>query len=166
MLHVLFLLIGLLVLLSFFMPSMVQYTRSLVINATTEVVFDQINNLKNWEKWSPWIKMEPTIKLTYNDKPSGAGASYSWVGKKMGEGTMTIQYIKPNEQIITLLDFKVMKQSTGGFTFMPAKDGVVVVWYYDMTCGLNPMMYYLIKIMVGMMLKQFDDGLQGIHHIP
>ena len=164
-LAVLLLLIGVLVLISFFMPSMVHYQRSLVINAPTEVVFDQINTLKNWEKWSPWIKMEPGMKLTYNDKPSGAGASYSWVGKKMGEGTMTIQYIKPNETIVTVLDMKGMKQSTGGFTFMPAKEGVEVVWYYDMNCGLNPIMKYMSKIMGGMMLKQFDDGLQGIKQI-
>lgn len=164
-LAVVLLLIGVLLLISFFLPSMVHVQRSMVMNAPTEVVFDQINTLKNWEKWSPWLKMDPETKLTYNDKPSGAGASYSWVGKKTGEGTMTIQYIKPNESIITLLDFKGQGQSTGGFNFIPTKEGVEVVWFFDMNCGLNPIMKYMGKIMTGMMEKQFDDGLNGIKQI-
>ena len=127
----------LVVVVSFCLPSKSHVERSIVINADPEIVFNQVNTLKNWEQWSPWYKMEPDMKLTYNDIPSGRGASYSWAGKKTGEGTLTISDCKQNETVVTMLDFKGQGQSTGGFTIAPNAGGTDVVWYMDMTPGMN-----------------------------
>ena len=153
-----------LLVVSLFLPSKVRVERSMIINAPTEIVFDQINNLHNWEAWSPWRKMEPEAQLTYNNIPSGNGASFSWVGKKTGEGSLTITESVPNEKIVTALDFKGQGQSVGGFDFNKEESGVKVNWYMNME-SQNPFMKYMSMIMKGMMKDQFDEGLKGIKQI-
>ena len=39
--------------------------RKIVINASPELVFKQVNNFKNWEPWSPWLEGDSTIKNVY-----------------------------------------------------------------------------------------------------
>ena len=164
-LAVLLILIGILLIVSVFLPKSVHVQRSITVNAPAQIAYDQVNTLKNWEQWSPWYKMDPDMKLTYNDIPSGRGASYSWAGKKTGEGTLTISDCKQNETIVTQLDMKGQGQSTGGFTIAPNAGGTDVVWYMDMTPGMNPLAKYMTVIMKGMLEKQFDEGLQGIKQI-
>ena len=164
-LAVLLILIGILLIVSVFLPKSVHVQRSITVNAPAQIAYDQVNTLKNWELWSPWYKMDPDMKLTYNDIPSGRGASYSWAGKKTGEGTLTISDCKQNETIVTQLDMKGQGQSTGGFTIAPNAGGTDVVWYMDMTPGMNPLAKYMTVIMKGMLEKQFDEGLQGIKQI-
>ena len=163
-LAVLAILIAVLLVVSFFLPSKMRVQRHLTINAPVAVVFDQINTLHNWEAWSPWRKMEPEAQMTYNNIPSGAGASYSWKGDKTGEGSLTISESVPNEKIVTQLEFKGQGQSTGGFHFKTEGDSVKVNWYMDMESS-NPLMKYMSLMMKGMLGKQFEEGLNSIKTI-
>jgi hypothetical protein len=151
--------------ISLFLPSKVRVERSMQINAPSEVVFEQVNTLRNWEAWSPWQKMDPTSQMVYNDIPSGAGASYSWKGDKTGEGSLTIAESRPNDLIITNLDFKGQGQSTGGFEIKPEGAGVNLNWYMDMDNGMNPFAKYMSMMMKGMLKDQFDEGLTNIKQI-
>ena len=41
--------------------------------------------------WSPWAKIDPAAKITFEGPPAGTGAGYTWAGNnKVGEGRMTI----------------------------------------------------------------------------
>jgi len=64
-----FLLIGLvslvllLIIFSFFLSEKGKIVeRSIVIDAPKDIVFSQINDLKKWEKWSPWGAKDKTMK--------------------------------------------------------------------------------------------------------
>src|SRR5690242_2693728 len=71
-------------------PAHYQVERSAIINAPATVVFAQVNDFHKWEAWSPWAKMDPSMKTTYSGAPAGNGAVYSWAGNKdVGEGRMT-----------------------------------------------------------------------------
>ena len=43
-------------------PSKFRITRSLTMSAAPSAVFDQVNNFRNWEAWSPWAKLDPTME--------------------------------------------------------------------------------------------------------
>lgn len=154
--------IGLLLIISFFLPSDMHVERSMVINASAEAAFTQINTPKNWEKWSPWYKMEPTAQMTYFGPEAGTGAGYTWKGAKTGEGKMTITDSKSNELIVTELDFGKMGKAGAGYRFEPADNGVKVSWYFDSEKSSNPLVKYMNVMMKGMLEKQFDEGLAGI----
>lgn len=73
------------------------------INAPREVVFDLVNDYKNWENWGPWKEKEPTMVFNYTDQTKGVGASYNWQGKM--DGSMTTTAAVPHttiEQEMTL----------------------------------------------------------------
>src|SRR5437773_6248449 len=70
--------------------------RSVLISAPPQTVFNQINDFHKWEAWSPWLKLDPNVKTTYEGPASGPGAKYSWSGnKKIGAGRMTILETNP-----------------------------------------------------------------------
>ncbi len=144
------------------MPSALHVERSLTMTAPVENIYDQVNTMKNWEAWSPWRKMDPEMKVTYNEIPSGPGASYSWVGPKSGEGTLTVTDAKPNELIMMTLDFKGQGQSSSGFRFEPEGNGTNVTWFFDSDIGNNPFTRLFWKISSGLMTDAFDQGLSGI----
>ena len=73
-----------------------EVSRSRIINAEPELVFNELNDYKNWEAWGPWYEQDSTIQETYASNTVGEGASYSWTGKD-GKGMMkTVSVDKPN----------------------------------------------------------------------
>ena len=112
-------------------PSEFRVTRLAKINAPPEKVFPHVNDLHQWEAWSPWAKMDPACKNTYEDPPAGTGASFAWAGnKKVGEGRMTITESRPADLIRIRLEFlKPFKATnTAEFTFQPEAGQTVVTW--------------------------------------
>ena len=112
-------------------PSTFQIERHATIKAPPDVVYAQVADFHQWPSWSPWEKLDPTMKKTYSGAPSGQGASYAWAGNdKTGEGNMTITAAQPNEKIVIRLEFiKPWKAvNTTTFTFKPADGGTVVTW--------------------------------------
>ena len=75
-------------------PSRFRVVRSAAMAAPPPVVFEQVNDFQKWRAWSPWEKMDPDLKRTYEGPPAGTGAKYSWAGNKMSESQATrIDYI-------------------------------------------------------------------------
>lgn len=105
--------------------------RSAVINAPAGVVFPHVNVLKQWEAWSPWGKVDPNMKLTYEGPASGVGASYVWAGNnEVGEGRSTIAEMRANEFILFKLAFTkpMASTATAEFTFKPQGERTEVTW--------------------------------------
>src|SRR5438874_6603675 len=72
-------------------PSHYHIERSATMNAPASVVFNQVNDLHRWDAWSPWAKLDPNMKQSYEGAPSGTGAICSWTGNdQVGQGRMTI----------------------------------------------------------------------------
>jgi hypothetical protein len=87
-------------------PADFRVTRSATIAAPPAAVFAQVNDLHNWQAWSPWEKLDPGLKRSYVGAPAGTGAVYAWVGdKKVGEGRMTVTESRPSELIRLKLEF-------------------------------------------------------------
>lgn len=73
-------------------PSDFNVSRTKTINAPQAVLYNQINDLKKWPSWSPWLEKEPDAKLTYGETTEGVGASYSWEGDILGNGSIKTIY--------------------------------------------------------------------------
>jgi DNA gyrase inhibitor GyrI len=97
------------------------------IKAPVEVVFNEINDYKNWQHWSPWLEMDSTIVATYPEITSGVNASYSWTGKEGGGSMKTISLI-PNKEIIQQIDFGTGSTPEVYWNFKKVDDGSEVTW--------------------------------------
>ena len=47
-------------------------SRSAAIFAPPEKVFARVNELRKWEDWSPWAKIDPNAKSTFEGAAAGA----------------------------------------------------------------------------------------------
>ena len=153
--------------IGFLLPSKIILERSLLMKATPSVIYEQVNTLKNWEKWSPWFKMDTNQVVTYNDIPSGSGANYHWKGEKTMEGTMTITEAKTNELIATKLEFAGEAQpASSSFILTPEGEGTKVVWNFESEAGGNPfgrIFWFTVgKAMIG---QSFEEGLFDLNKL-
>ena len=112
-------------------PTDFRITRSATFNAPRAVVFSQVDDFHNWQAWSPWAKLDPAAKNTFEGPASGKGASFKWSGNdEIGEGKMTVLESRPSELISIKLEFirPFEDTSTTDFTFVGADDETVVTW--------------------------------------
>jgi len=77
--------------LAIYEPQDVLVTRSLLIKAPKEAVFEQMVKFKNWTNWSPWYLMDTSMKMTYIGSDGQPGSGYTWQGQEhvTGSGLMT-----------------------------------------------------------------------------
>ncbi|HEX2447811.1 MAG TPA: hypothetical protein VHK26_06465, partial [Methyloceanibacter sp.] len=80
------------------LPSHVTVSRSVVINAPESVIFPYLNNLHQFEDWSPWKARDPQLAVSYGGPESGQGARVTWSSKKpsIGTGSMEISEAQPS----------------------------------------------------------------------
>jgi hypothetical protein len=78
-------------------PSSFAIERS-AIQAPADIIYGHIENLRTMDTWSPWSKMDPQLKITYEGPEAGVGASSSWDGPKVGRGRMTITAAKVDQE--------------------------------------------------------------------
>lgn len=146
-----------------FQPSTFSVTRTTTIGAPAEKVFELVNDFHNWEKWSPWTKLDPNIKITYSGSPSGNGAIFSWIGNRAaGEGNMTITSSQPSTHIGIRLEFIKPFASTAqnDFTFTSNSGATEVSWNMS---GENNFLSKAFCLFMGGMEKvigpDFEKGL-------
>lgn len=72
--------------------------KTVVIAVPKQVVFNYLNDYRNWEDWGAWKSDDANMTFTYPEKTVGLGASYSWNGT-IGEGTTTTTFVKENDSI-------------------------------------------------------------------
>jgi len=155
---------GLLVLVSM-QPATFHLERSTVVAATPEVVFPFVNDFHQWGGWSPWDKMDPAMKRTYEGPSSGAGASYSWVGnRKVGEGRMTIAQSLPPAKVAIDIEFLKPMATRNAITFtaVPAEGGTRVTWAMDGNNNFIAKAMHLVMDMDKMVGPDFERGLASL----
>ena len=124
-------LVVLLVVVVALQPSEFRITRTATVAAPPSAVFAQVNDFHKWEAWSPWAKLDPAARNTFDGAPAGAGAVFVWAGNsKVGEGRMTITESRPNELVRIKLEFMkpFAATNTAEFTFKPDGEQTAVTW--------------------------------------
>jgi len=146
-------------------PSTFHIERSISMAAPPENAFAQVNDFHAWPDWSPWEKMDPQMKKTFEGPPSGVGAMYAWTGNdKVGEGKMTIEKsTAPSLVGIKLQFFKPFAATnTATFTFAPASEGTKVTWSMDGENNFVGKAFSMFMDMDKMVGGDFERGLASM----
>ena len=146
-------------------PAAYRVSRSATIAAPAPVVFAQVNDFHRWAAWSPWEKIDPAMKRTYEGPPAGVGASYTWVGSgEVGEGRMTIVESRPSDLIRVKLEFvkPFAGTSVAEFSFKPEGDRTQVTWSMTGDKNFIAKAIHLVMSMDRMIGDQFDKGLAAM----
>jgi hypothetical protein len=143
-------------------PNDFKVTRSATVNAPSDKIFEQVNDFHKWEAWSPWAKIDPTMKTTYSGPEAGPGAVYNWTGNdKVGEGKMTIAESRPSEHIKINLEFikPFQQQCVTEFMFHPEGDKTNVTWTMTGSNNFVGKAFGLFMSMDKMVGGDFEKGL-------
>lgn len=132
---------------------------SKLIKAPAEVIFEDINELKNWQYWGPWKEEDPTIVASYPEKTSGVGGSYSWTGRE-GDGNIKTISLVPNKEIIQEIDFGRGKPATVYWNFEEKPEGTNVTWGMKGESSFMEKAFLLFSGGIEKMVKpMYDRGL-------
>jgi hypothetical protein len=138
--------------------------RSIEINASPEVVFDEVNSLRKWSAWSPWLARDPSIENTYEGPEAGVAATVVWTSEKSGDGTQTITLSERPTRIETKLDFGEMGQPNAYWAFEPSGEGVQVTWGLTGT-ATGPLGGYFARMMDDWVGADYEDGLARLKQV-
>jgi len=155
-------LVGVLALLQ---PARFRYERSATIATSPADIFPSVNELKRWLAWSPWEKMDPAMKRTFEGPAAGVGAVYAWDGNRnIGAGRMTIAESRPNERIRIRLEFyrPFACCNEVEFTFAPVPGGTAVTWSMTGANKFPGRVVGLFMNMDKMCGTQFEEGLANL----
>ncbi len=149
-------------------PAAFHIERSIAIASPPETAFAQVNDLHAWAAWSPFEKLDPTMKKTFGGPPSGTGATYAWAGNdRAGEGRMTIEKSEPPSLIDIKLEFfkPFVATNAAKFAFTPTPEGTRVTWSMDGRRNFMMKAFCLVLNMDKMLGGQFDEGLAALKKV-
>ena len=124
-------------------PDTFSLQRSASIGATPEQVYPLIADMKTFNSWNPWLRKDPTSKLTYEGPPSGVGSAYAWDSDKLGAGRMEVTELAPSSKVAAKLEFikPMVAHNRVEFTLQPQGAQTNVTW------TMSGPMPYLSKVM-------------------
>lgn len=131
-----------LVVFSFFLPTTQKIEKSISIETTNELVFNQVDELKNWRNWSAWAEKDSTIYTqlkNYSTPSKGVNSTFNWKSNddELGEGSVKIIKSLPNELIELEMNFDET-EALGYWYFKPNENVVEVTFGINLNFGFNP----------------------------
>lgn len=146
-------------------PDSFSVQRATGIKAAPEKIFALLDDFHNWGVWSPWEKMDPNMKRTFNGPANGKGSVYEWEGNsKVGQGRMEITDASAPSQVTIKLDFikPFEGHNVAEFVLEPKGDSTNVTWTMR---GPSPYIAKLMSVffsMDSMIGKDFEAGLANL----
>ena len=155
-------LLGIFVILGLVGDKTYRVERSTVIPASVGVVYANVSDLTNHEKWSPWKEKDPAMTVELSGTPGTVGQVSAWTGNdQVGSGSQTIIALEQDRSVRTDLKFLTPWESSSVATFdLEAHgDSTKVTWGIE---GENDFMGRAMSAfldMDGMVGPDFEKGL-------
>lgn len=158
-----------LVVVGFMLPQQRHIERSITVDAMKDTVFNQVNNLQNFNNWSPWSDIDPNTTYTFTGPQSGVGATMAWDSQMPEVGSGTYKIVESNYPNVVKFEMKFGREQ------MPAEsafnleeisyDQTRVTWSLDVDFGNNLIGRYLGLMMDGAVGPQYEKGLKNLQKI-
>ncbi len=145
-------------------PSSFAIERSATIEAPADIVYGHIANLRAMDAWSPWARMDPQMKISYEGPETGVGARSSWQGPEMGSGRLTILAVDPDQAIEMRLEMLAPMEASNRVLFTLAPDAAAtrVTWRMEGRNGFIGKAIGLLVSMDEMVGAPFEQGLASL----
>jgi uncharacterized protein YndB with AHSA1/START domain len=144
-------------------PKEYSFSRSTTISSSPADVYAFISDMKRFDEWSPWAKLDPSSQKTFEGSAGTEGQVYAWSGNdKVGEGKMRVTRLMPNQSVDIALEFIRPFADTAN-TSWSLKDegsGTTVTWTMSgERKSLFQKVLGLVLPMDTMVGKDFEKGL-------
>lgn len=149
-------------------PDSFHIERSVTVSAPPQIPFVAVNDFHEWAAWTPYEKLDPQMKKTFEGPTAGVGAVYKWDGNdKSGAGSMTNVTTEAPSRIVLNLDFTkpFTASNVATFTFTPVGAGTKVTWAMDGHSGFLSKAFGLVMNMDSLVGNDFASGLETLKTI-
>lgn len=158
--------VGSVLFLLFILPLMMKgkyaIEKTIDINKPLSEVREKIVNLNYYRDWNPWQKSEPSSTQKIEGAPDTPGHRYSWEGKKIGVGSLTLS---KNGRDHVEFDLEFIKpwasKAKDEWHFEDKGGSTKVIWKNE-----GPLAYPIARLMGPMINKQlnhqFEAGLRNL----
>ena len=146
-------------------PDTFQVERAMRIKAQPETVFALINDLHNWDAWSPWAKKDPAMISSHSGATSGMGAVYEWEGNSdVVKGRMEIVDMSPPSRVNIALDFiePITTHNTVEFALEYDGDFTEVTWNMHGPMPFAAKLFSVFASMDSTIGSDFETGLMDL----
>ena len=149
-----------------FLPSNYQVKESIIIDTPINIVFNDVNSLRQWSNWSPWQQKDVNIYMNYEGPESGVGCKMLWDSKnpKVGKGSQEIVKSVPNKHIQTVLKFEGWNgviNASWDFE-QQSFDKTKVTWTFNGQVGRNILYKYMTLMLKPALKRDYIEGLQQL----
>jgi len=144
-----------------FLPGDVTVEATTEIKASPEIVFNEVNVLRNWKSWSPF-EDDSTMIDKYAGSGKGVGAKRTWTSRHLGNGNIVITKSVPGQLIRTKLDYGAPGAAEGRWTFTDDHGKTRVTWQLHILRLQYPFGKWLGLIMDKMMVPVLEKGLNNL----
>ena len=158
--------IAVVLLIAAFRPKHFRLQRTATIAAAPDVIYAELEDLRRWQKWSPWEDIDPALRRTYSGPATGTGSVYEWASDnaKAGQGRMTITEARVPNKLVIQLDFikPITATNTAEFSLQKQDGGTVVTWAMYGPSPFMSRLFGLIFNMDKMIGADFEKGLSRL----
>lgn len=146
------------------LPDRVHIERSTDINASADKVFALVNNFREFNKWSPWAKLDPDTQYTFSGPDSGVGAMMSWQSThaNVGSGSQRIVESEPHKHVGVTLNFSDQGLAMATYDLASQDSNTKITWGFSMDLGANPIARYFGLFFDGMIGSDYERGLAAL----
>jgi effector-binding domain-containing protein len=133
--------------------------RSIVIDAPTDVVWQQVKYFENWQHWSPWYAKDSTMEWMLSGTDGEIESGYSWTSENSGAGEMNMTSLIEGEEVKYHTHFldPFESESDGYVQVAEIEGGTEVKWgFHGQLKGIAALFMNMDK-MVG---PDFEEGLE------
>ena len=152
------------VVIGFFLPSKVKMERSIEINRDAATIFQVVNSLSNFNKWSPWFEKDINAQYTVSGDVEGVGSKLSWQGNQnVGTGSNEIIESQTNQSIKMRMFFgKDDKPAYATISLKPNEEITRVTWAFENDFGYNVFFRYFGLVLEDMIAPDYEKGLANL----
>ncbi|MEL6494037.1 MAG: SRPBCC family protein [Cyanobacteria bacterium J06623_7] len=164
-------LLALVIVVGLILPAKVHVEREIAIGSRPQKIYPLIANFQQWNKWSPWAKIDPHAEFKVVGRGIKQKMFWSSEDPRVGEGSQEFLVLDKPNQIKTHLDFG--KQGTAKANFALIADGKLtrVIWSLDtdmradIPLYMKPFAAYLGLFMDSMVGKDYELGLRNLQQL-
>ncbi len=154
-------LVVLIIIGGFVLPSEQSVSRSTVIDADQAEIFALVSDYREFNRWSPWAARDPETKYTYGGPDAAVGSTLSWDSEdpNVGRGQQEIVAMEQGTMVRNKLTFDGFDQASyATMTLEPAGNGTRVTWEFEANLDsfLGRYMGLMMDDWVG---ADYEDGL-------
>jgi hypothetical protein len=156
--------IGVLLLIEAMLPRGYDFERSTSIDRSPEIVFGQLNSLKNWPNWSKQFNVREIeqLQIKYSGTEAGVGAAQTWTERR-GTGKLWITESVANDKIVYESEFASFPKMTGTFTLTSDGDNQTKIkWRHHGRLPQTPLYGLLSGVFSSQMGYEYEKSLAAL----